>query len=147
MSTFVSHVVADLAQKSLPANAASPSSQRVQIASSQSKEALRNVFVKLEQSQSPQDLRECIDTLQNLEYHQQLLSAEMADGEEQTLRRAILGRLALGLYGQALSTFLDEASEAEAERQWWSDIVRSRRRAATYLLQSTPRNHVRVDTL
>ena len=147
MSTFVSHVVADLAQKSLPANAASPSSQRVQIASSQSKEALRNVFVKLEQSQSPQDLRECIDTLQNLEYHQQLLSAEMADGEEQTLRRAILGRLALGLYGQALSTFLDEASEAEAERQWWSDIVRSRRRAATYLLQSTPRKHARVGTL
>ncbi|EJF61091.1 NCA2-domain-containing protein [Dichomitus squalens LYAD-421 SS1] len=147
MSTFVSHVVADLAQKALPTSAASASTERVQIASSQSKEVLRTVFVKLEQSQSPQDIRECIDTLQNLEYHQQLLSAELVDGEEQSLRRAILGRLALGLYGQALTTFLDEASEAEAERQWWSDIVRSRRRAATYLLQTLPLRIVDVSNV
>ena len=143
MSTFVSHIVTDLSQKALPANAPSTtgSPERVQIASCQSKEALRDIFIKLEQSQSPQSLRECINTLHSLEYHQQLLSAELADGEEQALRRLILGKIALGLYSQALTTFLDEASEAEAEGQWWSDVVRSRRRAATYLLQSTSYIH------
>ena len=147
MSTFVSHVVADLSQKAFPPNAPATSTERVQIASSQSKEALRDICIKLEQSQSPKNLRECIDALHNLEYHQQLLSAELADSEEQTLRRAILGRLALGLYGQALSTFLDEASEADAEGQWWSDVVRSRRRAAMYLLQSTLNIQLPCDAL
>ncbi|KAI1793265.1 NCA2-domain-containing protein [Ganoderma leucocontextum] len=147
MSTFVSHIVADLSQKALPTNAPSTSTERVQIASCQSKEALRGIFIKLEQSQSPQNLRESIDALHNLEYHQQLLSAELADSEEQTLRRAILSRVALGLYGQTLTTFLDEASEAEAEGQWWSDIVRSRRRAATYLLQTLPLRVVNVSNV
>ncbi|PIL22356.1 hypothetical protein GSI_15044 [Ganoderma sinense ZZ0214-1] len=147
MSTFVSHIVADLSRKALPANAPSTSTERVQIASSQSKEALRDIFIKLEQSQSPENLRKCIDALHNLEYHQQLLSAELADNEEQTLRRAILARVALGLYCQALSTFLDEASEAETEMQWWSDVVRSRRRAATYLLQTLPHRVLNVSNV
>ncbi|KAI0352663.1 NCA2-domain-containing protein [Trametes cingulata] len=143
MSTFVSHIVEDLSSKALPANAPTPSAQNeanFQPAStqSQSKENLRGLFVKLDQSTSPESLRECVDALQTLEHHDRLLSAEAADEEERTLRRAILGRLAVGLYAQALTTYLEEASEAEGELEWWSDVGRSRRYAAYYLLQTLP---------
>ncbi|KAI0632031.1 NCA2-domain-containing protein [Trametes polyzona] len=142
MSTFVSHITADLAPKTLPPNASSPHEVSIRSASDdatgQVKETLRAVFVKLEQSSTPESLRECIDALQTLEHHEQLLSAETTDQEEQTLRRAILARLTLGLYAQALSTYLEEASEAEAELEWWSDLGRSRRYAAYYLLQTLP---------
>lgn len=139
MSTFVSHIVADLSQKAFPADAPSPPSgaqAQVHISSTQSKEAIRALFVQLDQEQNPQSLRECISELQRLEYGQQLLSAALADGEEQALRRAILSKLALALYAQALSTLLDEAGQAEAELQWWGDVERSRRQVAYYLLQS-----------
>ncbi|KAH9846116.1 NCA2-domain-containing protein [Lenzites betulinus] len=141
MSTFVSHIAADLAQKALPANAPLNDAE-IQVASTSisngNKENLRGLFVKLEQSTSLASLQECISALQTLERHEQLLSSEAADPEEHTLRRAILARLALGLYAQALSTYLDEASEAEAELEWWSDLGRSRRYAAYYLLQTLP---------
>lgn len=137
MSTFVPHLVADLSVKTVPATApTASSSEGVQISSTQSKEALRSLFVKLEQSASPKVVRECIAVLQGLEHDQQLLSAGLADGEEHALRRAILSKLALELYAQALTTFLDEASEAERELEWWSDLGRSRRQVAYYLLQS-----------
>ncbi|KAI0643145.1 NCA2-domain-containing protein [Trametes meyenii] len=153
MSTFVSHLVADLSQKALPVNA-SPSSSRADgdiqatahNASSQHKETLRELFIKLEQSTSPESLRESIDALQTLEHHEQLLSIQASDEEEQTLRRAILGKLALGLYSQALTTYLEEASEAETELEWWSDLVRSRRSAAYYLLQTLPLRATSVST-
>ena len=138
MSTFVSHIVADLSPKTLPPTATTtPGDQLHTQAESQTKETLRSLYVKLDQSSSPESLRECIDALQTLEHHEQLLSAQAADEEEQTLRRAIIGRLALGLYAQALTTYLDEASEAESELEWWSELGRSRRYAAYYLLQST----------
>ncbi|KAI0366890.1 NCA2-domain-containing protein [Pilatotrama ljubarskyi] len=147
MSTFVSHIVSDLSSKALPANAPTPPAQNeaaFQTASTQSKEDLRAFFVKLDQSTSADSLRECVDALQTLEHHDRLLSAEAADEEEQTLRRAILGRLALGLYAQALTTYLEEASEAETELEWWSDVGRSRRYAAYYLLQTLPLRAVNV---
>ena len=130
MSTFVSHIVAELSPKALPADAPTSSTVRVanqkgtqvQISATHTKEALRGLFVQLDQSQSsPQALRECIAELQRLEDGQQLLSAELADHEEVALRRAVLGRVAVGLYGQALATFLEEAGEAghhlEAEEE------------------------------
>ncbi|KAJ8463862.1 hypothetical protein ONZ51_g9973 [Trametes cubensis] len=139
MSTFVSHIVADLSPKTLPPTATTtPSDQLHTQAESQTKETLRSLYVKLDQSSSPESLRQCIDALQTLEHHEQLLSAQAADEEEQTLRRAIIGRLALGLYAQALTTYLDEASEAESELEWWSELGRSRRYAAYYLLQTLP---------
>ncbi|KAI0822022.1 NCA2-domain-containing protein [Trametes gibbosa] len=144
MSTFVSHITADLAQKALPAST-SPLTDvdgDIQIASTSisngNKENLRGLFIKLEHSTSLHALKECIDALQTLEHHEQLLSARAADDEELTLRRAILARLTLGLYAEALSTYLYEASEAEAELEWWSDLGRSRRYAAYYLLQTLP---------
>ncbi|KAI0714032.1 NCA2-domain-containing protein [Cerioporus squamosus] len=138
MSTFVSHLVADLSSKAVPTSAPTPSSEGVQISSTRSKEALRGLFVKLEQSRSRETTRECIAALQELEYNQQLLPAVLADGEERALRRAILSKVALELYAQALTTFLDEASEAERELEWWSDLGRSRRQVAYYLLQTLP---------
>ncbi|KAH9889850.1 NCA2-domain-containing protein [Cubamyces lactineus] len=142
MSTFVSHIVADLSQKTLPPTAATTPGDQLHAqaasAESQTKETLRSLYVKLDQSSSPESLRECIDALQTLEHHEKLLSAQATDEEEQTLRRAIIGRLALGLYAQALTMYLDEASEAESELEWWSELGRSRRYTAYYLLQTLP---------
>ena len=95
-----------------------------------------DLYINLERSKSLESLCECINTLHVLEQDKQLLSAELADKEEQSLRQAILGKVALGLYGHALETLLDEASEAETELEWWSDLGRSRGRVAYYLLQS-----------
>ncbi|TFK80837.1 NCA2-domain-containing protein [Polyporus arcularius HHB13444] len=138
MTTFVSHIVADLSLKAVPTNAPTPSSEGVQISSTHSKEVLGGLLVKLEQSRSSEATRECIAALQDLEYNQQLLSAGLADGEEHALRRAILSKVALELYAQALTTFLEEASETERELEWWSDLSRSRRQVAYYLLQTLP---------
>ncbi|KAL1950062.1 hypothetical protein VTO73DRAFT_5184 [Trametes versicolor] len=139
MSTFIAPLVANLSQKALPPTLPTSGGEvHLESASTRTKENLRELFVKLEQSTSSESLKECIDALQTLEHHEQLLSAQAADGEEQTLRRAILARVALGLYAQALTAYLDEAGEAEAELEWWSELGRSRRYTAYYLLQTLP---------
>lgn len=150
MSTFIAPLVANLSQKALPPTLPTSGGEvHLESASTRTKENLRELFVNLEQSTSPESLKECIDALQTLEHHEQLLSAQAADGEEQTLRRAILARVALGLYAQALTAYLDEAGEAEAELEWWSELGRSRRYTAYYLLQSasnTPKHcHLHID--
>ena len=137
MSTFISHFVSDLSQRTLPLDTPSTSNAAgVQIASTRSKETLQGIFLDLDQAQSLNSLRQFIGSLQYLEQDQQLLSAELGDAEEQTLRQAVLGKVTLGLYAHALETLLEEASEAETELEWWSDLGRSRRKVAYYLLQS-----------
>jgi len=42
----------------------------------------------------------------------------------------------VGLYTKALKIHLDQATEAEAEAEWWGDIERSKLNVAWYLLQS-----------
>ena len=137
MSTFVPHFVAELSQKALPSHSSSvPTSRGVQIAATRSKEALQELFVDVERTQSLDSLRECINSLQRLEQDQLLFSSELADGEETTLRQAVLGKVALGLYAHALQILLEEATEAEMELEWWGDLGRSRRKTAYYLVQS-----------
>ncbi|KAH9924282.1 NCA2-domain-containing protein [Epithele typhae] len=137
MSTFISYFVDDLSKKAAPA-ASSSTSAGVRITSNRSKELLRELFINVDRAHSLSSLRQCIGQLQGLEHEQQLLSAELVGEEEESLRQAILGKVALGLYAHALTTFLEEASEAETELEWWSDLGRSRTNVAYYVLQTLP---------
>ncbi|KAI0076305.1 NCA2-domain-containing protein [Panus rudis PR-1116 ss-1] len=139
MTTFLADLGQDLARQVLPPSTfpASPHPTTQSQTQSQSKQDLRSLFLSLEPPSSLQDARECLATLQQLEADENALT-RTADKEEVTLRRAILGKLVVGLYVQALDTFLQEASSAESELEWWSDVGRSRWSTALYLLQTLP---------
>ena len=59
-----------------------------------------------------------------------------ADIDGNALKNAILAEVLISLYVQTLEMFWSEASDAETELEWWSDIERSEWRSAYYLLQS-----------
>jgi nuclear-control-of-ATPase protein 2 len=63
-------------------------------------------------------------------------AAPSGDSEEESLKQAVLGRVVLGVYADALNAYLDQATEAEREAEWWDNIERSRYELAWYLLQS-----------
>ena len=58
------------------------------------------------------------------------------DPEEVAMEEAIIGKLAVALYSAGLETYLTQATEAEAEAEWWADVEGSRGSVALYLLQS-----------
>lgn len=135
MSTFVSQLDGELLLKVLPPNTSAgtptPSSQT----QSPTKQSLRTFFLEFIPPTTLYDARESLADLQQLDSEAGALT-RTADEEEVTLRRAILGKLIIGLYSQALNTFLQEATNAETELEWWADIGRSRWNVGYYLLQS-----------
>jgi nuclear control of ATPase protein 2 len=132
MSTFVTLLHRDLSSKAAlppsPSRAGSPAP------SSAAKDALRSYFLELNPPLSIPDAEGCIDMLQKLEASGAFSGPTY--GEEETLRTGILSKLWIGLYVQTLETYLREASDAENELEWWSDVERSRASSAYYLLQS-----------
>lgn len=146
MSSFVSHFQSDLASKVLPPSV--PPTPNIQ-PQSHAKQSLRSFFLNLEPPTSLSDAQKCLDALNSLQDAQ--ISEAPADEEEAMLRRAIVGKLLVGLYVQALNVFLKEASEADTESDWWNDVTRSRWNVAYYLLQSkqnsvaTSHSAIRVD--
>lgn len=65
-------------------------------------------------------------------------TAPSGDPEEECLKQAILGRVVLGVYADALHTYLEQATEAETEAEWWNNIERSNSELTWYLLQTLP---------
>ncbi|TFY83106.1 hypothetical protein EWM64_g910 [Hericium alpestre] len=106
---------------------------------SQSKEHLRSIWASLTPPLSQTRINDTINALQQYESSQaRIAGVQAADEEEKSLKIAIAGRLVVGLYAEALDTFLKEASEAESEAEWWADIERSSLSVAYYLLQTLP---------
>ncbi|KJA22630.1 hypothetical protein HYPSUDRAFT_40693 [Hypholoma sublateritium FD-334 SS-4] len=62
----------------------------------------------------------------------------VGDEEMAALVEAIIGKLAVVLYSNALDVYLTQAADVEAEAEWWADIERSKRNVALYLLQTFP---------
>jgi len=62
---------------------------------------------------------------------------EQQDEEEVALEDAIVRKLTVAVYADALDTYLAQAIEAEAEAAWWANIERSKLAVAWFLLQST----------
>ncbi len=132
MSSFVSHLHIDLASKVLPPSVPPTPSTQPQ---SEAKQSLRSFFLELEPPTSLSEAQRCLGSVDQLRSTQ--LTDIPADEEEAMLRRAIVGKLLVGLYVQALDTFLREASDADAELDWWGDVSRSQWNLAYHFLQST----------
>jgi nuclear-control-of-ATPase protein 2 len=52
------------------------------------------------------------------------------------LEEAIVGQLTVALYANALDKYLAQATQVEAEAEWWTDMENSTLALLLYLLQS-----------
>ncbi|KAH9941057.1 NCA2-domain-containing protein [Amylocystis lapponica] len=135
MASFVSNLTRDLSESVVlppPGTPASPPASQTR-----EKQSLQALFLSLDHSTSLENVSECLATLQALRRDVATLT-EVTDSEETGLQHAILGKVTVELYGQALNTFLQEARDAEDELEWWNEIERSRSNLALYLLQTLP---------
>ncbi|EKM51872.1 uncharacterized protein PHACADRAFT_177281 [Phanerochaete carnosa HHB-10118-sp] len=143
MSTFATLLYRDLSSKVFLPPQASPIASPA--FANASKDALRAYFAELNPPVSLADAHACLDALRQFEASGTFTGPSY--GEDEALRTAILVKLLIGLYVQTLEIYLDEASEAETQLEWWADIERSRLGSAYYLLQTLPlRMYVVVDT-
>lgn len=62
-----------------------------------------------------------------------------ANDDQKLLEKAIVAKLTVALYADALELQIKQALDMEAEAQWWADIERSKTNVAWYLLQTLPR--------
>lgn len=58
------------------------------------------------------------------------------DADAQEIYQAIVTKVVIAVYADALEGLLSQASIVEAEAEWWAEIERSRSRSALFLLQS-----------
>ena len=131
-SSFTANYIKDLAtQPALPQNATSTTLQRT----TPKKENLRSLIASINRPLSHSATRDTLKSLERIEDDDTTLSVATADSEEDALKRAIVGKIVVGLYAQTLDTYLSEASEVEAEAEWWADVERSRSNVVYYLLQ------------
>ena len=61
---------------------------------------------------------------------------EEQDEEVVALEDAIVRKLTVALYADALDTYLAQAIEVEAEAEWWASVETSKLAVAWFLLQS-----------
>lgn len=131
MSTFVTHLHHELVTKIQLPSTVSPTTPG---SVTQSSEALRSYFLELDPPTSLDASRAGLQKVRRLQEEEVFVQA--ADSEEEALQIAIAAKLTVGIYTQFLELYLNEASDAEAELEWWSDVERSRWRTAYFLLQS-----------
>ncbi|KZP31535.1 NCA2-domain-containing protein [Athelia psychrophila] len=131
-TSFSAHYVRSLATSSplLSVSDAAPNSK---------KHSLQALVASTSQPLSSSDTRIALKSLQSIENdHSSALSVADADGEEYALKRAVIGRAVVALYAEALDIYMQEASDAETEAEWWADVGRSRQSVAYYFLQTIP---------
>ncbi|KAF9531473.1 ATP synthase regulation protein NCA2-domain-containing protein [Crepidotus variabilis] len=108
------------------------------------KSTLHELLVKLNQAPiSPVDVQIAVRKLRDLGPPVGIsggtaIRIDDADTEENTLEEAVVGKLAVALYSDALDTSLAQATQAESEAQWWADIEHSTLGVLLYLLQTLP---------
>ena len=130
MSTFVSVFVQDVAGRTqLPAADQQQSGDVAPGADSERKQKLQNIFLELNPPATEHSILAALVLLHDT-------AAPSGDPEEESLKQAVLGRVVLGVYADSLHAYLDQATEAEREAEWWDSIERSRYELAWYLLQS-----------
>ena len=110
------------------------------------KAKLHALLVSLNQNTTtPQDVRRYTHSLQDISHPVHDVAnitgisggvSTPLDPEEVAMEGAIIGKLAVALYSAGLETYLTQATEAEAEAEWWADVEGSRASVALYLLQS-----------
>jgi hypothetical protein len=93
-------------------------------------QTLRSLLISLKTPLTSSAVRDAVNLL--------VLSEQSAgvDPDQSVLKKVVIDKLVVSLYAEALDTYLAEASNVEAEAEWWADIERSRQNVAWYLLQS-----------
>lgn len=130
MSTFISVFVKDVAGKThLPATDQQQRKTFSPGPDPERKWKLKNALLELDPPATEQSILAALTLLRDT-------SAPSGDPEEESLKQAVLGRVVLGVYADALNAYLDQATEAESEAEWWDNVERSRYELAWYLLQS-----------
>lgn len=130
MSTFVSIFVQDIAGRTQLSTANQQQPQRLTSSpTSETKQKLQNALLELNSPATEQSILAALVLLRDA-------TVPSGDPEEECLKQAILGRVVLGVYGDALHMYLEQATEAETEAEWWNNIERSNSALAWYLLQS-----------
>ncbi|KAJ7070564.1 NCA2-domain-containing protein [Mycena amicta] len=105
---------------------------------SDSTEALRSLLASLKPpfSQSVDDALDYLSTAR---------TAALADNaQDETLKAAVVNQVAVGLYARSLDEYLNEATQIEAEAEWWSNVERSRVNVAWFLIQTLPQRLLRA---
>lgn len=132
MSTFVSIFVQDIVGRTQLPTADQQQPQRfTSDPTSGTKQKLQNALLELNPPATEQSILAALVLLRDA-------AAPSGDPEEECLKQAILGRVVLSVYAEALHTYLEQATEAETEAEWWDNIERSGPELAWYLLQSMP---------
>ncbi|KAJ3514475.1 hypothetical protein NLJ89_g2364 [Agrocybe chaxingu] len=148
-SEFVGHFT-----RSLTVNASRPNSPLRDRTSLQAsdihdgrKSDLHALLVKLSRDGSTRhDVRESIEVLRKIStgvFQSQDVNG-VEDSEEAALEAAVVGKLTVALYADALDVYLRQATQVEAESEWWSDVENSRISLGLYLVQTLPARLVRV---
>ena len=129
MSTFVSVFVKDITGRTQLPAADQQQQSFASGADSERKQKLQNALLELNPPAAEQSILAALTLLRDT-------AAPSGDPEEESLKQAILGRVVLDVYADALNAYLDQATEAESEAEWWDNVERSRYELAWYLLQS-----------
>lgn len=132
-SSFTANYIKDLATQ--PAVPQSTTSTDTLQRTTPKKENLRSLIASINRPLSHSATRDTLKSLERIEDDDTTLSVTAADGEEEALKRAIVGKIVVGLYAETLDMYLAEANEVEAEAEWWADVERSRSSVVYYLIQ------------
>lgn len=134
-SDLVSHFTQPLASS----RPVSPSPLPV-LKSNTKKPELHNILVSFPQSNPTQSqIADCVRSLQDVVSSSlyTVSDTEERDEEEVALEDAIVRKLTVAIYADALDTYLAQAIEAEAEAEWWASVETSKLAVAFFFLQST----------
>ncbi|KAJ7729263.1 NCA2-domain-containing protein [Mycena maculata] len=108
---------------------------------SESTEALRSLLGALKPPVSQSSVDDALKYLAQADRDALFVSG---DTQEDALRRAVVSQVAVGLYARGLDVYLNEATEIEAEAEWWANVERSNIGIAWFFLQTLPSRVARV---
>jgi nuclear control of ATPase protein 2 len=132
MTDFASRQTARLLASALP-----PPSTVTTPRTSETKQRLQAALISLNPPIDPGSsaVKDALTTLSAL-HTRRPVALHVSDDEEVALKTAIMARVAVALYAEAIHRRLIDAAEAEVEAEWWSDNTRSQYNTFMYLIPS-----------
>ena len=103
------------------------------------KPELHSILVSFTQSNPTQSqVADCARSLQDVVSSSLITDGETEeqDEEEVALEDAIVRKLTVAIYADALDTYLAQVIEVEAEAEWWASVETSKLAVAWFFLQS-----------
>ncbi|KAJ3573989.1 hypothetical protein NP233_g2060 [Leucocoprinus birnbaumii] len=97
-----------------------------------------HVFLVSSPPSRPLPTHQIADAISTLSRIESRKPSAASDSEEEALKSALVAKVVVGLYAQALQVYLDQATQVEAEAEWWGETEGSMQNVAWYLLQTTP---------